>query len=86
VWARPGLIFVVRLVLRCDVADWEEQLRDFLKRQVEVDLVAFDYEKCGAICESLAREFTMEMALDRDPLARTLHFRKIAGDEGPRIG
>jgi hypothetical protein len=46
--------------------------------------VDFDYEKCGAICESLAREFSMEMALDRDPSAKTLHFRMVAGDEGPR--
>jgi hypothetical protein len=74
----------VRPVLRCDAADWEDRLRDFLKRQVEVDLVDFDYKKCGAICESLAREFSMEMALDRDPSAKTLHFRVVAGDEGPR--
>ncbi len=74
----------MRPVLRYGVPGWDEQLRDLLERQTEVDLVEFDFELCGKLCESLARTYAMEISLDRDPAARAIHFRKITSVNQPR--
>ena len=62
-------------LVRCDVPGWEDRLRDYLKGQVEVDLIEFDFENCGKIAEHLGRQYSMEMTLDRDLAARMAHFR-----------
>lgn len=66
-----------RPVLSCKFAGWEDRLKEFLKAQAEVDLLDFDYAEHGDACELLARQFSMEMTLDRVPEARALHFRKL---------
>ena len=65
-----------RPVLSCNTPRWDDRLRDLLKAQIEVDVMDFDYSECGKVCESLAKQFSMEMMLDRNPGARALHFRR----------
>ena len=65
-------------VLRCDQTGWDSQLRELLKGRAEVELFHFDYDKHGKACEDMAKEYCMEMTLDRDPSKASVHFRKSA--------
>jgi hypothetical protein len=65
--------------INCKHSDWHETLHAHLFNGIELDLLNFDYSQDGELCEVLARAFVMEFRLDRDPKARTAHFRKTAG-------
>jgi hypothetical protein len=55
--------------------NWSSLLHSYLSKQTEVDLLNFDFEQHGTLCENLARQFSMEMRLDREPTAKAVHFR-----------
>ena len=63
-----------RRLLDSENGDWIAQLRLCLSSQTEVDLTHFDFDSHGKICEHLAREYGMEISLDRDLSAKTLQF------------
>jgi hypothetical protein len=65
-----------RPVLNCVDPDWGSRLLAYVSSQTEVDLINFDYNKHGGLCEDVARRHGMEIMLDRDPSVKTLHFRK----------
>jgi hypothetical protein len=62
-------------VLSCGQTHWELALLQLLKEYKDVDLTHFDFDVDAALCETLAKRYSMEMKTDSKK--HTAHFRKI---------
>ena len=62
------------VTVSCNSTEWDSQLCSWLNNKVEVDLVDFDYDQIGKLCESFARNLKMLMIIDSKE--KIAHFRK----------
>jgi hypothetical protein len=68
-------------VLCCDHAHWELALLQLLKEHKDVDLTHFDLDADNALCESIAKRYSMEMTADLNK--KLAHFRSIPPSKRP---
>ncbi len=55
---------MITAVISCDVADWQNMLRNMLGKKTEVDLTNVDVEFNGVYLEEIARENGMSFLKD----------------------
>jgi hypothetical protein len=62
-------------VLCCDHAHWELALLQLLREHKDVDLTHFELDADRALCEAIAKRYSMEMTTDLNK--KVVHFRGI---------
>ena len=73
-----------RRTLSCLHPNWEDDVLYLLSTDHEIDLIDFDYDKHGTTCESLARQYPVELRMDRNPSVRVIYFRRTLTTKRPR--
>ena len=66
-----------RIIIACDDPDWALRVHLHLGEHREVDLINVGFRELGRYCEGLARNFSMNMRLERDPSLGLVNCRKM---------